>query len=147
VYSFADNRSALDPLYAAEKAARGEGLGIWGDAYYAIQQAEGLTIKKLAAVSKFILVEGTVLRVTHRGRATYIDFGEDWRQDFSIRILSKNRRNFGENEESGKVAIDRLVGMPLRVRGWAYRKNGVMIDIDHPEAIEMLGMLEPTSKE
>lgn len=139
VYSFADNRAALPKLYAAESAARAARKGIWAHPYYRIVPAKGLQAADIAAQSAFVLVEGQVLRVTHRGRATYIDFGADWRSDFSVRVLSKNRRNFGASEESGMLALDRLVAQHVRVRGWAYSRNGVMIDIDHPEAIEFLG--------
>lgn len=138
VYSFADNRAALAPLYAAERAARAAGKGIWANPYYRILAAGEVTEATLATQSGFLLVEGVVARVTHRGRSTYIDFGVDWRTDFSARVLSKYRRNFGVNEETGKIALDRLVGARVRVRGWAYPRNGIMIDIDHPEAIEFL---------
>ncbi len=39
VYSFPDNRSCLDLLFAAEGRARLGGLGIWPDPYYSVRTA------------------------------------------------------------------------------------------------------------
>lgn len=133
VYSFADNRRALAPLYQAEHLARNTENGIWEDAFYAIQQADDVSKR-----SGFEIVEGTVQNVSHFHSFTYLNFGPDWKTDFTIRISPKNRRNFGDTEAEGKAWLDALRGKAVRVRGWLFQRGGPMIEISHAEAIELL---------
>ena len=80
------------------------------------------------------MVEGTVLDSAEvRGR-TYLNFGEDWRSDFTVTISPKDKRRF--REESFDLLA--LKGRRIRVRGWLHQRNGPMIDVTHPEQIELL---------
>ncbi|MHA1597837.1 MAG: thermonuclease family protein [Alphaproteobacteria bacterium] len=130
VYSFADNRALVANMLKVEKTARDAGRGVWGNGAYAIRslaETPGL-------IGTFQLVEGTVRdAATVKGR-TYLNFGADWRSDFTISIDGKARRLFT------KAGLDPLTlkGKKLRVRGWLRKRNGPMIDASHPEQIEVL---------
>jgi hypothetical protein len=67
-------------------------------------------------------------------KRTYLNFGADWRSDFTITIAPKDRRLF---EADG---IDPLIyqGKRVRVRGWLKSYNGPLIDATHPEQIEVI---------
>ena len=85
-------------------------------------------------LGSFQLVEGRVLEAAVvRGRA-YLNFGADWREDFTVTLAPKVRRRF---EAEGIDPRD-YRGTRLRVRGWLKSYNGPMIEVTHPEQIEVL---------
>lgn len=130
VYSFADNRSLVGRMLEAEGAARNASQGIWRHPYYAILD----TAAAPDHTGRFSLVEGRVLETAIvRGRA-YLNFDEDYRTDFTISISSRNLKSFAS---SGIIPQD-YAGRRVRVRGWLRWSNGPMIEVTHPEQIEVL---------
>lgn len=130
VYSFADNRALVPDMLALEAQARGRRQGIWGDSWYALRNPENLD----QLIGTFQLVEGVVFdAATVRGR-TYLNFSEDWRQDFTITL---DKKAFALFRDAG---IDPLSfkNKAIRVRGWLNKRNGPMIEVTHPEQIELL---------
>jgi endonuclease YncB( thermonuclease family) len=130
VYSFADNRALIPEMLALEREARAAGRGIWADPFYALRSAEDAG----RWLGGFELVEGRVLAVARVGRNTYLNFAEDWREDFTIAVDSRARRLF---EEAG-IDLAAYAGKRVRVRGWLKSRNGPMIEASHPEQIEEL---------
>lgn len=129
-YSFADNRTLVAEMLRLEEDARRAGLGIWSRPYYAVRTAERLHDD----IGSFQLVTGRVLQVaTVRGRV-YFNFGEDWKTDFTVTLDPKTRRRF-ESEGIEAVAYQ---GRTVRVRGWLKSFNGPMIEVTHPEQIELV---------
>ncbi len=130
VYSFADNRSLVGRMLEAEDAARNTSQGIWQHPYYAVLD----TTAAPDHTGRFSLVEGRVLETAIvRGRA-YLNFDEDYRTDFTISISRRNLKSF---ENSGIIPQD-YAGRRVRVRGWLRWSNGPMIEVTHPEQIEVL---------
>jgi hypothetical protein len=82
----------------------------------------------------FELVEGRVLAVGRGGGNTYLNFGADWRSDFTIAVSHRARQTF---EEAG-IDLESYEGKRVRVRGWLKSRNGPMIGVTHPEQIEEL---------
>lgn len=131
VYSFADNRAVVTDMLKLERVARAAGRGIWGNSFYRLRKPEQLD----HLIGTFQLVEGIVFdAATVRGK-TYLNFTDDWRQDFTITL---DRRVVTVFSEAG---IDPLMlkGRPIRVRGWLKKRNGPLIEATHPEQIEVLG--------
>lgn len=130
VYSFADNRALVAEMLVLERAARAARRGIWADPYYAIRtpfEAEDY-------IDSFQLIEGRVRDVAIvRGRA-YLNFGEDWRSDFTVSLAPKVLRRFAREG----VDPETYEGRAVRVRGWLKSFNGPMIEASHPEQIEVL---------
>ena len=83
---------------------------------------------------RFELVEGRVLDVATVRNRTYVNFGDDWRSDFTLNLASSARKLF---EREG-FDLEGLEGRRVRARGWIKFYNGPMIDITHPEQIEIL---------
>ncbi len=130
VQAFPGNASASPELLRIEGAARAAGRGIWRHDHYAVRRPDDLE----QLMGQFHLVEGRVLKVAVvRGRA-YLNFGEDWRRDFTLVIGPAERRRFTA------AGIDPVIfeGRRLRARGWLEFRNGVAINITHPEQIEVL---------
>lgn len=131
VYSFADNRLCVENMLRFERKARAEHLGMWSDAFYNIrpQWQSGRYL------GTFQLVEGKVLDVAEVRTGVYLNFEENWREDFSIFIARRDLRRFGGKEHE----LANLKGQWIRVRGWLKLRNGPMIDVSHPEQIEIPG--------
>ncbi len=131
VYSFPDNRAVVAEMLALERAARARRRGIWDDPFYAERSAEPVHALPLES---FELVVGRVVDVeVVRGRA-YLNFGADWRSDFTVSAAPAVRRLF---ERDGRD-LTALEGRTIRVRGWLTWRNGPMIELTHPEQIEVL---------
>lgn len=130
VYTFPDNRILADEMYARERAARAEGLGIWSDAFYAIRDPD--TVER--GIDTFQLVEGRVLRAARVRSRIYLNYTVDWRTDFTVVVQTRDLPLF---ESAGLDPLS-LEGRRIRVRGWIKKWNGPMIDATHPEQIEIL---------
>ncbi|MDD9906719.1 MAG: thermonuclease family protein [Rhodospirillaceae bacterium] len=130
VYSFRDNRAQVAEMLAIEREARQAKRGIWRHAFYQVRHADNAQ----RHIGSFQLVEGTVRAVAVRRKYTYLNFGANWRDDFTIAIPAKAHRMF---KESG-LDPESLQGRNVRVRGWIKSRNGPMIDASHPEQIEIL---------
>lgn len=82
----------------------------------------------------FQIVEGQVLSAAMQKNRIYLNFGGNWRDDFTVSIAPENKRAFSR----GGINPLEWNGKTVRVRGWVEEYNGPMIEIDHPEAIEIL---------
>lgn len=130
VYSFRDNRALVTDMLMLEREARLAGRGIWGVSFFRVLNAA----ETPEHLDTFQLVEGHVASAAEvRGR-TYLNFGEDWRSDFTVTISSRDKRRF-RGEAFDLLALE---GRRIRVRGWLYQRNGPMIDVTHPEQIEIV---------
>ena len=129
VYTFADNRAATGPMYAAEQAARADRRGIWALDHYAIRTPDTVG----ADIDTFQIVQGRILSAADvRGRI-FLNFGDDWRTDFTVTVPPDDRETF---RAAGLDPQD-LEGRVIRVRGWVESFNGPVITADHPEMIEI----------
>jgi endonuclease YncB( thermonuclease family) len=86
------------------------------------------------ALDRFQIVEGRVLAAALVRSGGYLNFGADYKTDFT---LSFSREALQRLQESG-IVFKSLQGVRLRARGWLRYFNGPLIDITHPEQIEVL---------
>jgi endonuclease YncB( thermonuclease family) len=124
-----ENRAEAAAMLKLEEAARRAGRGLWREPYYAVRRADAALPRE-----GFHLVEGRVVRAARRRDGVFLDFGDDWRRDFSVRVPGAALKPFRE------AGLDPLAleGALVRVRGWLRWSHGPLIEIDHPEAIELL---------
>ncbi len=132
VYSFPDNRGLVDEMLALEQEARSAGRGIWALPYYAIRNPDPAVL--LDELGTFQVIEGRIVDATKVKNTVYLNFGADWRSDFTISIDHKALKRF---MESGPDPAS-WSGRAVRVRGWLSKRNGPMIKATHPEQIELL---------
>lgn len=130
VYSFRDNRAAAAELLTCERAARIARRGIWAHSFYALRRPEETT----ELIGSFQIVEGRVRQAAEVGGKVYLNFGPDYRTDFTVSVAPRDQHLF---DEAG-VDLLGLEGRRIRVRGWLSRRNGPMIEATHPEQIELL---------
>ncbi len=129
VYTFPDNVSRAAELYAAEREARERRAGIWALDWYRIRTPDDT----IAAIGTFQIVEGVPLDVATVRGTTYLNFGKDWRTDFTVSVSARDAHRF-----RGTVPdLKSLRGKSVRVRGWLNRRNGAMLRLTHPEQLEV----------
>lgn len=130
VYSFPDNRALVPEMLRSETRARHAGNGIWTLPYYVVLDPDA----SAEHLERFALVEGRVREAAQiRGR-TYLNFGADWKTDFTIAVAPKHWKRF----QAAGISHEDYQGRKIRVRGWLKSRNGPMIDVTHPEQIEVL---------
>jgi endonuclease YncB( thermonuclease family) len=129
-YSFVDNRALVPELLRLEADARAAGRGIWALDWYRVRKPE----ETPADLDSFQLVEGRPLTVAERRNHSYVNFGPDWKTDFTLWADARARRLC---EQEG-LPLGSLEGRRIRARGWIESFNGPEIEITHPEQIEVL---------
>lgn len=126
-----DMRAGAAQMLALEDEARQKRRGMWGSPAWRVRDSDAVTARD---VDSFQIVRGTVRSVaTIKGR-TYLNFGEDWRSDFTVAIASAAAKLCRANGLDPAA----LAGKSLRVRGWIRLQNGPSIELSHPEQIEVL---------
>ncbi|MGE3866571.1 MAG: thermonuclease family protein, partial [Hyphomonadaceae bacterium] len=125
------NHARAGDLFAAEAQARKAKIGLWKEKAYAVRAAGTVA----AGERGYQTVEGVVRAVdsSENGR-TYLNFGDDYRTDFTVRVNGKDLDAWTPEDP----ALTALKGKRVRVRGFVHDSGGPMIDIDHPQAIEIV---------
>jgi len=131
VYSFADNVALVADMLGLERRARKARRGIWARSFYAVRTPAGAA----RDIGTFQLVEGRVLDAARVKGRVYLNFGPDWRTDFTVFIGPAALRAF---RRAGVEPLA-LEGRTIRVRGWIRKRNGALIEATHAEQIEVLG--------
>lgn len=117
-------------LYAAEAEARQAKLGLWTDPAYASRTPEQLAND----TGTFQLVVGRVQTTAANDGRIYLNFGADWRHDFTVMISADDVKTFKN------MGVDPLnyEGKLVRVRGIVQMQNGPLIAVGNPKQIELL---------
>jgi micrococcal nuclease len=130
VRTFPDRRECAHELLTRESTARSAKRGVWASADYAVHQANAAT----KAQGAFALIEGRIESVANvRGRV-FLNFGPDFRTDFTVHVKPDHVRLFSE----AGFDLENLEGKRIRARGFVRDRNGPVIDAAAPEQIEML---------
>lgn len=120
-------------LLRLEAEARRTNKGLWALDRNAVVDAWA-TRKLRARENSFQLVEGEVQAVAETKRFTYLNFGRDWRTDFTATLSARTANRL--KKEGFSVAG--LKGKRVRVRGWVRYANGPSISVSVAEQIELL---------
>lgn len=147
VISFQDNRLCISELLALEKEARDARKGLWGNGFFAVRPAMAQNLLYRLAQS-YEIVEGRVVDVAAVKGRTYLNFGKDWKRDFTAFIPARTAGLFEPDGSNRKQAIKlaELAGKQIRVRGWLKNYNGPSITVSHPEQIELVEEIATDSR-
>jgi endonuclease YncB( thermonuclease family) len=129
VYSFPDNTALVTRMLDLEKDARAAKRGIWADPFYRIRDIRDMR----QSMGTFQLVEARVERVNIFGGRTYLGFGANEPADFSIVILPADPIAFA----NAGFMPRQLTGRTVRIRGWVKGDRVPLIEVTHPEQIEI----------
>ncbi|MSO72576.1 MAG: thermonuclease family protein [Rhodospirillaceae bacterium] len=133
VYTFPDNRQLAPELFAAERDARAARRGIWAEAAYEVRTPDPARLAGDAG--NFQIVEGLAMSTAKVQGRVYLNFGDNYRADFTATIAPDVMALFTKD----KIDPLALKGKIVRVRGYLRNYNGPVIDITHPEQIETVG--------
>lgn len=125
-----DRGECAAELFAAEGQARSAHVGLWALPAYAIRTPENV----VADVGTFQIVQGTVQSVDIRDNRAYLNFGTDWRKDFTVTISPDDMKTFRLMGVDPRGYQGRLV----RIRGYVQSLNGPEIDLANPKQAEVL---------
>lgn len=124
------NPEMAKQMLALENTARKAKSGMWN-----IEEHKVLSPKQAAQhIGSYQIVEGRIRSVSRRKNKLYLNFGNNWRDDFTIAISALNLRKFTKK----KLNPQQWNSKNIRVRGWIESYNGPYIEIDHPERLEAL---------
>ncbi len=118
-------------MYEIEDQARKNKKGIWKDnPVLTPDTADNHD-------NSFQIVEGAPKSAAITRNMIYLNYGDDYKTDFTVAIPTTARMGFA------KRGIDPLkfAHVTLRVRGWMRTYNGPFMEIDHPEQVEILGRM------
>jgi endonuclease YncB( thermonuclease family) len=132
VYTWPDTYQDSKRLYAAEIIARDAKRGIWGHDYYRIRSPEPNALAQ--DIDSYQIVQGIITSAADVRGQIYLNFGADYKTDFTIAIAKRDRNRF----ETAGIDLLKLEGATVRIRGWIELSNGPMIWLDHPERLEVL---------
>lgn len=118
----------VDALLAAERRARAAGIGYWSVS----RDITAADAKKLEGGYGFVV--GTVVKGVRVKNKFYLDFGTDWRNDFSVAIAAHDLRAFRAADKDPAA----MEGRHLRVRGWVTCDHGPAMTLTDPHQLEIL---------
>ncbi|HUO90953.1 MAG TPA: thermonuclease family protein [Rhizomicrobium sp.] len=130
VYVAPDRTECASELFAAEAAARAAHVGLWSAPAYAVRTPDSVA----PDVGTFQIVEGKVVSASLRSGRAYLNFGGNWRGDFTVTVDPDDMRNF----RATGVDPRSYVGQIIRVRGIVQTRNGPEIEAANPQSIEVV---------
>ena len=133
-YGLPGNFACMPELLAHERVARDARAGLWANATYAARDAKRAR-SLLRSRNTYQIVVGDVTRIKVTSNRTYLDFGDDWRKDFSVEVANKVLRA----NPSWAKSLETLKGRRVEVRGWIDYSFGPFIEIEDPSQIHAVG--------
>lgn len=107
-------------LQASELAAQQAKRGLWADPA-AILRSE----HAWPALGRYAFVIGRVLEIKRVKDKVYINFGADWREDFTIQVAARDLRSL---KKTG-LDVMTLTDKRIMARGWIEAQNGPMLTL------------------
>jgi len=139
VFPGATRKQGLETLYTAEEEARAAKLGLWQFRNLTPVEAEGGQVK----VGWFQIVRGTVKDVGSVRGTTFLNFGDDWRTDFTIEIPPLVLRQFSQLGKDPELFRGRMI----EGRGWIDSKAGPRLLLQGPGQVRLLDAAGDTAAE
>lgn len=132
VRSYADTAWEIGTLLEVEDVARQAGRGLWQSSDFTVRTPAPNQLAQ--SVDSFQIVEGLILSSAQVKGMTFLNFGSDYKTDFTVSIARRDRRKF----EKAGIDLEDMDGRRVRVRGWIELYNGPVIWLDHSEALEFI---------
>jgi len=128
----------VSELIGIEDTAIKNQSGIWSDlgpetAYYVRAHDTGAENIPTArdAIGRFAVIDGTIRSIEHQEWRSYLNFGSNWREDFTI-ALDATVRDVVANGEDFQDILQDWVGQEIRVRGVIENRGGPYIALENP---------------
>ncbi len=122
----------LNILRQAEKQAETGKRGYWKTKNGVILAKNLPLLSKISG--KFAIIQGKIASVGDRSRRLYLNFGQNWSQDFTVSVVKS-----GSGAFKGNVArLGGLGNRTVRVRGNVEQRQGPLIRLFDESQIEIL---------
>jgi hypothetical protein len=121
----------LEALLAAENLARQAKRGVWAST----RRIEAASAQLSTSDGGLHIIEGTIQSVSEVRSVWYLNFGADWRGDFTVRLDRGQKTAW---DKAGLPPLESLSGETVRLRGWLRWANGPLIDLYSPLMLERL---------
>lgn len=118
--------ASAETLLSAEAAARAAGAGVF--AHRAFRRADA--DDAWPRIGLYAIIEGAAVETALVRRRRYINFSEDYRNDFTAIVDPENGRAFRDYD------FDALIGSTHVYRGWVELWNGPLIRLSTPFQIQ-----------
>lgn len=121
------NPELMREMYQKENIAIREKFGLWG-VFPVLSPAQAEQ-----AIGDFAIVEGVIQKSALIKNQTYLNFGDDWKTDFTVMITPDIRKKLlrtGINTQT-------LTGRSVRVRGEVRAYNGTFLELSTPDSLEI----------
>lgn len=125
-----DRVECATELFAAEAAARSAKAGLWALPAYAVRTPDNVS----RDANSFQVVEGKVLDTGMTDGLVFLDFGTDWRTDFTVTISKEDMAHFRETGVDPRY----YKGQTIRVRGYVVWRNGPEIQVANPQSVQVI---------
>jgi micrococcal nuclease len=127
VYPLSGQEMNAQRLLVLENQARQERRGIW-----ALPDLQVTPVSDaLKQTGHYALFKGRVLEASKRKNRLYLNFGKDYRTDFTVMIDKKNWANFSQDPTM-------MVGKTILVRGFLHEDYGPAVLVTNPWQIEVV---------
>ena len=129
---FAGEDSCLSPLRAPENAARLAGRGLWQNPEFTVISAYDPSLIERKGL--YVSVVGRIISVGRGNRIDFLNFGHNWRRDFTVMVGASVSEALAESGMPIETFATRLV----RIRGVIEESGGPAIRLSDPGEIEFL---------
>lgn len=124
----AHNPEMAIQMLALEKEAQQQKRGLWAMEKYAALTPE--TVHD--SPEGWVIVEGKILKTAIVRNTVYLNFGDDWRTDFTIAVKAPVRRQLSRQG----IDLLNMAHETIRIHGWLESYNGPYIELNHPVWLE-----------
>ena len=102
--------------------------------YFKEQRVEKIQNIDNVKIGQFGVIEGKIKKVASVRNNVYLNFGDNWKTDFTVMITPALRKKLSRN---GLDTLN-LAGQTIRVRGWVREYNGPLIELDTPSHLQLI---------
>jgi micrococcal nuclease len=129
LYTYPPNLKYVDSLAESQKYARKNDKGIWG-VYQTINHKQAHKF-----INQIRTIKGKVLNTYKSDKCTYLNFGSNYKTDFTVVIFNNSLDYF---HKKGINPVDFYPGKLVEVSGKIREYNGPEIIINSPEEIRVI---------
>lgn len=133
----------VDELIAFENVAINKRSGLWAGrtpkTSYLAQAAPGSSSDGSMPAAKdmvgrFAVIDGVVKSIEHQEWRSYLNFGKDWRSDFTIALGAEVREALSQNGDY-QNDMQNWIGRSVRVRGVIENRGGPYVALSDPSQL------------
>lgn len=128
-YARPPNVRYAESFFDSQRKARREGKGLWSECE-PVPPEEAMN-----HIGKIQVVRGRVKDVVYKAKTVFLNFGKDWRKDFTVTVFKDSLKFF---RDRGIDSLSFYKGKTVEVFGRIRERNGPEIIINTPEEISVL---------